>query len=67
MRDGDQVMDRLTYRVSEVARLTGLPRSTIYGLLRSGMLECIQVGRGVLVPADELEAFLERNRHRRMS
>ena len=60
-------MERLTYRVSEVARLTGLPRSTIYGLLRSGMLESIQVGRGVLVPAAELEAFLERNRRSRSS
>ena len=59
------MMERLAYRVSEVARLTGLPKSTIYGLLRSGTLESIQVGRGVLVPADELEAFLERNRRRR--
>ena len=59
------MMERLTYRVSEVARLTGLPKSTLYGLLRNGTLESIQIGRDVLVPADELEAFLERNRRRR--
>ena len=58
-------MERLAYRVSEVAKLTGLPKSTLYGLLQDGTLESIQIGRDVLVPADELEAFLERNRRRR--
>ena len=59
-------MERLTYRVKEVARLTGVPTSTIYGWLREGTLESIPAGsRGVLVPADELEAFLERRRRPR--
>ena len=58
-------MERLTYRVSELCRMTGLPKSTLYGLIREGHLEHIRVGRDVLIPADELEAFLERNRRRK--
>ena len=72
--------DRLTYRPAEVAELLGLPQSTVYALLKRGVIDCVRVGgegyvqqkngrqrrrRGiVLIPADALKAFLEEHRQK---
>ena len=72
--------ERLTFRVGEVSRLTGLPRSTVHDLIRRHALDSIRLGEAgvcetkagvrrrrrsiVLVPRDALERLLEVNRTR---
>jgi excisionase family DNA binding protein len=49
----------LAYRVNQVAAATGLCRSQIYNLMRSGELPFIEVGRIRLVRADDLHRLLK--------
>ena len=44
---------------AEVVRLTNLGRSTVYGMLASGELPAIRVGRAVRVRRSDLEAWIE--------
>lgn len=45
---------RLSYRISEAARATGLSRSTLYSLIQAGRLHSVKVGKARLIPADEV-------------
>ena len=46
--------------VKDAARVLGLGRDTAYQLVREGRLRAVRVGRRVLVPRAELEAFIAR-------
>lgn len=52
--------ERLTVGVAEAAKLLGLGRNTTYTLLRSGRLRSVRVGRRLVIPRSEIDAFLER-------
>ena len=52
------VNDRLLLRPEEAAELTGLGRTTIYELMRSGELRSINVGRARRIPRVELERWV---------
>jgi len=54
--------NRLLLRITEVAALLGLGRSTVYELVQRGELPVIHVGRAVRVPAAALERWVERRR-----
>lgn len=49
---------RLAYRPGEVADLTGLSRTTVYSLMRSGELGFVSIGRARRVPRSEVERWL---------
>jgi excisionase family DNA binding protein len=49
----------LAYRVNEVAAATGLCRSQVYNLMRTGELPFIEVGKIRLVRADDLRKLLK--------
>ena len=49
-------------RVSQVARLLGVARSTAYGWVRDGLLPACRVGTVVLILSEDLEAFLRAHR-----
>lgn len=51
-------VDRLSYSVLEAARALGLGRDTTYGLIRSGQLPSLKVGRRRIIPRAAVEAFL---------
>jgi excisionase family DNA binding protein len=56
------------YRVTEVMRLLGLSRTTVYELMRTGRLRTVAEGRSRRIPAsaiDEYVALLERESVRR--
>lgn len=53
-------MQRMAYRVDEVISETGLKRTTIYKLMRSGQLGRIKVGSCTLIPADDVNALLQK-------
>jgi excisionase family DNA binding protein len=51
--------DKLMHDVGEAAEQTGLGRSTLYELMRSGRLGSVKVGSRRLIPAAELQRFVE--------
>jgi len=53
-------METLLVSVREAARELGLGRDSTYSLVRVGRLRSVRVGRRVLVPRAELEAFVVR-------
>jgi excisionase family DNA binding protein len=54
------VSEPLVVSVREGARRLGLGRDTAYRLVREGRLRSLSVGRKILIPVRELEAFVER-------
>jgi excisionase family DNA binding protein len=44
--------------VAEVADMLGMPKSTVYDLVRRGELPCARLGRTVRFVRDEIEARL---------
>lgn len=50
--------DRLAYRIPEVVTATGLSRSVIYELIKTGRLRVKKVGSRTLVERAELERML---------
>lgn len=51
--------EKLTYRIDEVVKVTGLGRTSIYELMTSGVLPSLKVGARRLIMKDDLVAFLE--------
>jgi excisionase family DNA binding protein len=51
-------MQELTVRVEEAARRLDIGRTQVFGLIRSGELQSIQVGRRRLIPVKALEDWL---------
>ena len=49
---------RLAYTVPEVARMLGMPTSTVYTNVRRGVIPSRKIGRWVRIPADWLERFI---------
>jgi excisionase family DNA binding protein len=56
--------NRLTYRLDEVVRLTGLSRATLYRLAAKNELPFIKVCGRTLVARLDLEAMVDRMRER---
>jgi excisionase family DNA binding protein len=54
----DDIGDRLTLSIEEVASLLGLGRSAAYEAARRGELPCRRIGRRVVVPVPALLAWL---------
>ena len=50
-------VNRLGYRVQELARSLGLPKSTLYDMIRRGELRAIRSGRVLVVLAEDLEGW----------
>ena len=50
----------ITVRIPEACRMTGIGRSKLYALIKSGDIPTIKVGSMTLVTVKGLEGFLER-------
>lgn len=46
----DLPAEPLTVRVSTAVKLTGIPRTTLYELIRDGQIETVKIGRSTLIP-----------------
>jgi len=44
-------------------RLLHCSKNTVYALIKSGMLECVKVGRNLLIPKTLLVEFLMRDKN----
>lgn len=54
-------MQRMTYKIDEVAQALGLGKTTIHKLLRDGELQKIKLGRSTLISAESVEELLARH------
>lgn len=54
-------MQRMTFKINEVAELLGISRTTIYKLIGQGELQRIKVGATTLIAATSVDSLLERN------
>lgn len=53
-------MEKMLFRVPEVAAALGVSRSKVYELLQSGALSSVHIDRTRLVRREDLEDFVER-------
>jgi excisionase family DNA binding protein len=56
------VCEPISVKVSEAVRLSGLSRSRIYELMRSGDIEFAKVGSSTLILVDSLRRMIEAHR-----
>lgn len=52
----------ISVRIPEAVRLTGLSRSRVYELMKSGDIEFVKVGNSTLILMESLRAFLDSRR-----
>ncbi|SOB79016.1 DNA binding domain-containing protein, excisionase family [Sphingomonas guangdongensis] len=56
--DRTQIAEPWAVRVDDACRLTGLGRTTIYELMRSGRLRSVKVGRARLIDRASLRTLI---------
>lgn len=57
---GDPASEPLLIGARDAARRLGCGRDSAYELIRTGRLRAVKIGRRLLVPRSELDAFVER-------
>lgn len=50
--------ERLSYRIADLPRITGIGRSTIYEAIAAGKLRAVKNGRATIVLSDDLKRWL---------
>lgn len=50
--------EKITLRINETAAVSGLSRSTIYELLKTGKLQAVKIGGRRLILRESLQALL---------
>ena len=51
---------KLAYTVEEAAEALNLGRSLTFALINEGRLHTVRLGRKIIIPVTELQAFLDR-------
>jgi excisionase family DNA binding protein len=54
----------ISVRIPEAVKITGISRSRLYELMRSGEIETVKIGASRLVLVESLRAFLESHQAR---
>ncbi|MBZ9649734.1 helix-turn-helix domain-containing protein [Sphingobium sp. 3R8] len=57
--------ERITVRIKEACRITGIGRSKLYELIAEGEIDIVKVGAMTLIPVDSLKALTQGRRQRR--
>jgi excisionase family DNA binding protein len=52
----------LSVRIPEAVKMTGISRSRLYELMRSGEIETVKIGASRLILVNSLQTFLESHR-----
>jgi excisionase family DNA binding protein len=52
-------VEKIGYSAEEASSILGVGRTTVFGLVASGELESVKVGRRRIIPADALQRFLD--------
>lgn len=56
--------DRMTLTIQETAKVLGLSRNNVYGLVAEGKIPSIRLGKRLLVPKKSLQLLLDCGGHR---
>tara|TARA_R110000868_G_scaffold375710_1_gene640359 strand:- start:12558 stop:12755 length:198 start_codon:yes stop_codon:yes gene_type:complete len=51
--------ERITVRIKEACRITGIGRSKLYELIAEGEIEIVKIGAITLVPVDSLRTLID--------
>jgi excisionase family DNA binding protein len=51
-------MDKLLVRPAEAAEILGVGRSTLYALVKAGVLPAVRLGRSTRLPVEQLRAWV---------
>lgn len=57
--------ERISVRINEASRLTGLSRTTLYRLIGKGDLQTSKIGRSTVILMESLRAYITSNCGRR--
>jgi excisionase family DNA binding protein len=55
----EQNIERLAYSIQEAATAIGISSRVVHDFVKKGSLAHFRVGARVLIPVDELKAFIE--------
>ncbi|MEG8221338.1 helix-turn-helix domain-containing protein [Sphingomonas sp. HH69] len=61
----DPQSERITVRIKEACRITGIGRSKLYELIAEGKIDIVKIGAMTLIPVDSLRALTQSRRQRR--
>lgn len=59
MDPAEATLEPLCVRISTAVKLTGLSRSSLYELIRSGALEAVKVGGSTVIPYPSLKRLVQ--------
>jgi excisionase family DNA binding protein len=55
--------ERLSVRIPVAVELTGISRTKLYELIKTGQLRIVKVGAATLIPMESLRQFIDSNKH----
>lgn len=61
----DPQSERITVRIKEACRITGIGRSKLYELIAEGKIDIVKIGAMTLIPVDSLRTLTQGRRQRR--
>jgi hypothetical protein len=54
--------ERLSVRVPIAVELTGISRTKLYELIKTGQVQIVKVGAATMIPVDSLRQFIDSNK-----
>lgn len=49
----------ISVRIADAVKLTGIPRTTLYELIKSGAIETVKIGRSTFIPYRCLKKLID--------
>jgi predicted DNA-binding transcriptional regulator AlpA len=54
--------ERLSVRIPVAVELTGISRTKLYELIKTGQVPIIKIGKATVIPIDSLRQFIDSNK-----
>jgi predicted DNA-binding transcriptional regulator AlpA len=54
--------ERLSVRIPLAVELTGISRTKLYELIKTGQVQIVKVGAATVIPVESLRQFIDKNR-----
>ena len=55
--------ERLSVRIPVAVELTGISRTKLYELIRTGQVAIVKIGAATVIPMESLRQFIDANKH----
>ena len=59
---GSPLSERLSVRVPVAVELTGISRTKLYKLIKTGKVQMIKIGTATVIPIESLRQFIDANK-----